>query len=86
MKAILINAPKDISIKEVSNPERKENEVIIKVHGLGICGSDIGAYKGINPLVTYPRIIGHEIAGEVLEVPQGETKIMPGDRVVIEPY
>ena len=85
MKAIVINAPKDISIKEVSNPERKENEVIIKVHGMGICGSDIAAYKGINPLVTYPRIIGHEIAGEVLEVPRGETEIMPGDRVVIEP-
>jgi len=85
MKAILIHAPKDISIKEVSDPERKEDEVLIKVHGMGICGSDIAAYKGINPLVTYPRIIGHEIAGEVLEVPQGETEMMPGDRVVIEP-
>jgi 2-desacetyl-2-hydroxyethyl bacteriochlorophyllide A dehydrogenase len=85
MKAILINAPKDISVKEVSNPERKENEVLIKVHGMGICGSDIAAYKGINPLVTYPRIIGHEIAGEVLEVPRGETEMTPGDRVVIEP-
>ena len=85
MKAILINAPKDISIKEVSDPERKENEVVIKVRGMGICGSDIAAYKGINPLVTYPRIIGHEIAGEVREVPRGETKIIPGDRVVIEP-
>jgi 2-desacetyl-2-hydroxyethyl bacteriochlorophyllide A dehydrogenase len=85
MKAILINAPRDISIKEVSDPERKANEVLIKVRGMGICGSDIGAYKGINPLVTYPRIIGHEIAGEVLEVPQGETEIRPGDRVVIEP-
>jgi 2-desacetyl-2-hydroxyethyl bacteriochlorophyllide A dehydrogenase len=85
MKAILLNAPKDISIKEVSDPERKENEVLIKVHGMGICGSDIAAYKGINPLVTYPRIIGHEIAGEVLEAPRGETEIRPGDRVVIEP-
>ena len=86
MKAILISAPQDISLNEVSDPARKGNEVIIKVHGMGICGSDIAAYKGINPLVTYPRIIGHEIAGEVLEVPQGETEIMPGDRVVIEPY
>jgi 2-desacetyl-2-hydroxyethyl bacteriochlorophyllide A dehydrogenase len=85
MKAILIHAPNDISIQEVSNPERKENEVLIKVRGMGICGSDIAAYKGINPLVTYPRIIGHEIAGEVLEAPPGETEIMPGDRVVIEP-
>jgi 2-desacetyl-2-hydroxyethyl bacteriochlorophyllide A dehydrogenase len=53
---------------------------------MGICGSDIAAYRGTNPLVTYPRIIGHEIAGEVLEVPRGETEIQPGDAVVIEPY
>lgn len=85
MKAIVINTPNDISIKVVSDPERKDNEVFIKVRGMGICGSDIAAYKGINPLVTYPRIIGHEIAGEVLEVPRGETEMMPGDRVVIEP-
>ena len=86
MKAIVIHAPKHISVKEVFRPERKENEVLIKVHGMGVCGSDIGAYEGINPLVTYPRIIGHEIAGEVLEVPQGEMEIRPGNRVVIEPY
>ncbi len=86
MKAIVINAPNDISIKEVSDPVRKGDGVLIKVRGMGICGSDIGAYKGINPLVTYPRIIGHEIAGEVLEAPWDETRMMPGDRVVIEPY
>ena len=85
MKAIVIHRPQEISLQEVSLPERQENEVLIKVRGMGICGSDIAAYKGINPLVTYPRIIGHEIAGEVLEVPQGETEMMPGDRVVIEP-
>jgi 2-desacetyl-2-hydroxyethyl bacteriochlorophyllide A dehydrogenase len=86
MKAILIHAPKDISSKEVPDPERAAGDVLIKVRGLGICGSDIGAYKGINPLVTYPRIIGHEIAGEVLEAPAGDTTLALGDRVVVEPY
>jgi 2-desacetyl-2-hydroxyethyl bacteriochlorophyllide A dehydrogenase len=86
MKAILIHAPKDISSKEVPGPERAAGDVLIKVRGLGICGSDIGAYKGINPLVTYPRIIGHEIAGDVLEAPAGDTTLAPGDRVVVEPY
>jgi 2-desacetyl-2-hydroxyethyl bacteriochlorophyllide A dehydrogenase len=86
MKAILIQEPQDISIREVSRPERRENDVVIQVRGMGICGSDIAAYKGINPLVSYPRIIGHEIAGEVLEAPPGETEMHPGDRVVIEPY
>ena len=86
MRAVMINAPHDVALKEVPPPEKNPGEVMIKVRGMGICGSDIAAYKGINPLVTYPRIIGHEIAGEVLEVPQGETTLMPGDRVVIEPY
>lgn len=86
MKAIVIHAPDDISVREVPDPERRENEVLIQVRGMGICGSDIGAYRGTNPLVTYPRIIGHEIAGEVLEAPRGETELTAGDRVVIEPY
>lgn len=86
MKAIVIHRPHEVSVKEVSDPERKEHEVLLRVRGMGICGSDIAAYKGINPLVTYPRIIGHEIAGEVLESPQGDTGLVPGDRVVIEPY
>ncbi|MCE5262504.1 MAG: zinc-binding alcohol dehydrogenase family protein [Deltaproteobacteria bacterium] len=85
MKAIVIGAPGEISLREAPRPERKENEVLIRVLGMGICGSDIAAYKGINPLVTYPRIIGHEIAGEVLELPRGETDLSAGDRVVIEP-
>ncbi len=85
MKAIVIHRPREISLMEVSDPARKGNEVLIKVRGMGICGSDIGAYRGVNPLVTYPRIIGHEIAGEVLEAPH-ETGLTPGDRVVVEPY
>ena len=86
MKAIVIHRPQEISLAEVSTPERREKEVLIRVRAMGICGSDIAAYKGINPLVTYPRIIGHEIAGEILETPRSETEIKPGDRVVIEPY
>jgi 2-desacetyl-2-hydroxyethyl bacteriochlorophyllide A dehydrogenase len=85
MKAIVIHRPHEVSLQEVSLPERKENEVFIRVHGMGICGSDIAAYKGTNPLVTYPRIIGHEIAGEVLEAPPGDKELMPRDRVVVEP-
>ena len=86
MRAIIINAPGEISIKDVPPAEKRPGEVLIKVHGMGICGSDIAAYKGINPLVTYPRVIGHEIAGEVLEAPQGDKTLTPGDPVVIEPY
>ena len=86
MKAIYLQSPGNIKVEQVAYPCRKENEVLIKVRSLGICGSDIGAYAGTNPLVSYPRIIGHEVAGEVLEVPKNETALAVGDRIVLEPY
>ncbi len=86
MKSVCLKNPGDISLVEIAAPRRGAGEVLIKVRSAGICGSDIGAYKGVNPLVSYPRIIGHEIAGEVLEVPEDEIELMPGDRVIIEPY
>lgn len=86
MRAIMLKAPMDISIMDVPPPEKRPGEVMIQVHGMGICGSDIAAYKGVNPLVSYPRIIGHEIAGVVLEAPPGDRNFAPGDRVVVEPY
>ncbi len=86
MRAICLRAPKDIKIKEVQYPKRKQDEVLVKVKSVGICGSDVAAYKGVNPLVTYPRIIGHEIAGELLEIPEGEKNLKIGDRIIIEPY
>jgi L-gulonate 5-dehydrogenase len=86
MKSVLLSNPGQIQISTAEMPVRKADEVLFKVRSAGICGSDIGAYKGVNPLVTYPRIIGHEIAGEVLEVPENETELLPGDRILIEPY
>jgi L-gulonate 5-dehydrogenase len=86
MKNVLLSKPGDIQISEAEYPVRQPNEVLMKVRSAGICGSDIGAYKGVNPLVTYPRVIGHEIAGEVLELPEQETELKIGDRVLIEPY
>ncbi len=86
MKSVCLKQPGEISLVDVPLAKRGKNQILIKVRSAGICGSDIGAYKGVNPLVTYPRIIGHEIAGEVVEVPEDETGLMPGDRVVLEPY
>lgn len=86
MKAIYLQSPGKIAVAAVAQPERKEQNVLIRVRSFGICGSDIGAYVGTNPLVSYPRIIGHEVAGEVLEVPKDETELKIGDRVVLEPY
>ena len=86
MKAIKLEKPYEIKEIDIDMPQPKEGEALIKVKSAGICGSDIGAYRGLNNLVTYPRIIGHEIAGEVMSIPENTKGIKAGDRVVVDPY
>lgn len=87
IKAIYINKPGEIETSWVDYPVKKENEVLIKVCSAGICGSDIGAFRGTNPLVTYPRIIGHEVIGVVIQRGSGMPEnIQEGDRVIVDPY
>lgn len=79
--------PWNIEISDVQMPKSKEGEALLRVKSAGICGSDIGAFRGTNGLVSYPRIIGHEIAGEVISIPENNKNgIKPGDRVIVDPY
>lgn len=86
MYAVCLQKPGAINLQEVPAAMRRPGEILIAVRSVGVCGSDIGAYRGTNPLVSYPRIIGHEIAGEVVEVEVTEPEFVVGDRVVLEPY
>ncbi len=87
MKAVYMAKPWNIELKEISEPVPKTGEALICVKAAGICGSDIGAFRGVNNLVSYPRVIGHELAGEVISVPEGNRKgLKPGDHVVVDPY
>lgn len=57
MKAINLSEPWKIAVKELEKPVPKEGEALIRVISAGICGSDIGAFRGTNNLVSYPRIM-----------------------------
>jgi 2-desacetyl-2-hydroxyethyl bacteriochlorophyllide A dehydrogenase len=85
MKALLLRAPKDIAVVDLPRCD-EPGKVVIRVKTVGVCGSDVTAYKGISPMVTYPRVLGHEIAGEVVSTPANDRGIAVGDRVVTEPY
>ncbi len=86
MKAVQIDKAHSVKIIEKEKPViEKENEVLIKVKAVGICGSDVHVYHGTNPLATYPRTIGHEFAGEIVEIGSGVKELKIGDRVSIEP-
>ncbi|MGB9682930.1 MAG: zinc-binding alcohol dehydrogenase family protein [bacterium] len=85
MKALYLEAPGKVYIKEIEDNPCPSSYAKVKVLAVGICGSDISAYKGTSPLVIYPRIIGHEVVGEIIEIdPSGNFQI--GDKVILEPY
>jgi len=85
MKAAVLYAPYKILIKTVERPAIKNDEVLVKVEAAGICGSDLHAFRGKHPFVKLPRILGHELSGEVAEVGKDVKEVNVGDRVVVEP-
>ena len=87
MKAVYLEKPWNIGLCDAKMPEAKPGEALLRVKSAGICGSDIGAFRGTNGLVSYPRVIGHEIAGEVISIPENNRNgIKPGDHVIVDPY
>ena len=86
MKAIQVVEPGDMRLVDVEMPALKTpTSVIVKVKAAGICGSDVHILHGKNPYATYPRIVGHEVAGVIAQVGEQVTKYHVGDRVVVEP-
>ncbi len=87
MKALLIDEPGKTRISEVPRPEPGQGEALVAVRLVGFCGSDLSTYRGKNPLVSYPRIPGHELAGTVEALgPDVPPSIKPGTLVTISPY
>lgn len=85
MKAVKIMQPNELRIIDMEKPAIDEkNNVLVKIHVAGICGSDVGIYHGKNAAATYPRVIGHEMVGEIVETGENVTKRKVGDRVIID--
>jgi len=84
--AIAVTAPGMLDIAAAPPPARPgPGEVLVRVQRAGICGSDIHILHGSNPFARYPRVIGHEFAGSVLEIGPGVSAVSVGDRVVVDP-
>jgi len=86
MKYIVCEEPGNFQLKEKKAPIRKENEALLRVKKVGICGTDLHAYSGNQAFFTYPRILGHELASEIVEIGENERGLKAGDKVVIMPY
>lgn len=84
MKAAVLRGVGDLRLEEVPDPVPSDNEVLIRVHVAGICGTDVHMWEGTNKEGTFPFIPGHEWAGEVIKVGRSVKTLSPGDRVVGE--
>ncbi|MFS0560786.1 zinc-binding alcohol dehydrogenase family protein [Terribacillus sp. 179-K 1B1 HS] len=86
MKALQVKGPRELAVIEADQPVMKNaQDVLVKVKRVGICGSDMHIYHGTNPLATLPRIVGHEVAGEVVQIGSDVKNVKVGDHVVVEP-
>lgn len=86
MKYIVCKEPGTFLLEEKNPPERKEGEALLRITKIGICGTDLHAYQGNQSFFSYPRILGHELAAEILEIGDNPQGMKPGDKVIIMPY
>jgi 2-desacetyl-2-hydroxyethyl bacteriochlorophyllide A dehydrogenase len=83
MKAMVLRAPGDLVLDDVARPRHNAGQVLVRVTHSGVCGTDFKIYSGTIP-VSYPRIMGHEMIGEVVDA--GDTgAFRAGDRVIVDP-
>ena len=85
MQQAVMTRPGVIEFRDVPRPVVKEDEVLIEVKRIGVCGSDIHVYHGQHPYTSYPVVQGHEVAGIIAEVGKGVSGFTPGDHVVFMP-
>ncbi|HEY2469535.1 MAG TPA: zinc-binding alcohol dehydrogenase family protein [Terracidiphilus sp.] len=86
MKQIVLEAPGKFVKRQAPVPEAGPGEALIRMERIGVCGSDFHAFAGRHPIYTYPRVLGHELSGIVLEIAENDKGIRAGDCCAIEPY
>jgi 2-desacetyl-2-hydroxyethyl bacteriochlorophyllide A dehydrogenase len=87
MQALLIDGLERCSMAEVPDPHAGPGEVLVDVRHVGLCGSDLATFTGLNPLVSLPRIPGHELGVVILEAGRDvPADYAPGRRAVVMPY
>ncbi|HEY6253806.1 MAG TPA: alcohol dehydrogenase catalytic domain-containing protein, partial [Candidatus Angelobacter sp.] len=84
MKALVLKEPGKAVVEEVPEPVAAAGGLRLKVRMVGLCGSDLKSYQGMNPLVTFPRILGHEVAATIDSGLDGAT--IETTNVAVSPY
>lgn len=83
MKVVRFHAPGDVRIESAPEPQPGEGEVLLRVRACSTCGTDVKISKFGHHHIVPPRVMGHEIAGEIVQVGSGVSAWQPGDRVQV---
>jgi 2-desacetyl-2-hydroxyethyl bacteriochlorophyllide A dehydrogenase len=84
MKALVLQEAGIVSVESVPDITPSKSELLLKVQRIGLCGSDLNSYRGKNPMISYPRILGHEVAATVVD--SKDAKFSTGTNVTLSPY
>lgn len=85
MKALVCVGPNEVRIEERENPKAGPGEVLLRIRRVGVCGTDFHIFTGKQPFFSYPRLIGHELAGEVVDAPF-DSGFRANEIVTVNPY
>lgn len=86
MKALVLKEPGQAEIRPVPEPLVTPSSVLLKVRMVGFCGSDLNSFRGRNPLVSFPRIPGHEVSATIVEANNADPALAAGVDVTLSPY
>lgn len=87
MKTIVLEKPGSFQLTETPAPGAPAaGEALVRVRRVGICGSDLHAFRGKQPFFTYPRVVGHEVGVEIVAIGPNDAGLAVGDRCAVEPY
>jgi len=87
MKTIRLEEPTKLIALETEKPgDPGPGEALLRVHRIGVCGTDLHAFAGRQPFFSYPRVLGHELGVEVLATGAGVSNVQAGDHCAVEPY
>lgn len=86
MKSIVCEKPNEFRMIEAGRPSLRTGEALVRIRRIGICGTDLHAYRGNQPYFTYPRVLGHELSGIIEEIGEHVGELRQGDQVAVLPY
>jgi 2-desacetyl-2-hydroxyethyl bacteriochlorophyllide A dehydrogenase len=86
MRQVVLQEPGRFVVRDVPPPDPAPGEALVRIRRVGVCGSDLHAYRNTHPAYSFPRVLGHELGGDVVSIEGEASHIRPGDRCAVDAF